>query len=233
MRRDSGRWLALVMVVVASLLISGCGKEAVDRSESPEETLQRAQFVMPAEADRERLLNRYAEAIRGLNFDYGKVGSVLEALGFVELKKRFPAPRYEVVARVQYFNQSGRTLGEIDLAVVDVAAGSVLVVYQAKLSGNPRMAGVRADEQNARFMNALAAGEISRLKGREGDYPLETGFFSDQTLYLKMGGRESESFGWDVVIDLQRAEGDQLQAMVRGGEAIPSTRSRDWREDRE
>lgn len=208
-------------IFIVGILVAVVTTRLMEPSGAPSPTVEvsgeTTSFVVPHESNRERRLDSYADAIRDLDFDYGKVGSVLEAIGYLELKERFPAPQYEVVASVQYFNASRRTLGELDLVVVDVPASKVVVAYEAKLTGNPEAASRRAAEQISRFKRYLREGEVYQFLGRPGDLPLKVEYFSESTPMLRMGSRETEAYGWEAIVDLGRSEGDRLQAAVRGG----------------
>ncbi len=208
------------LVFAAGILVAVVGmrviKPAEDRIESTGVLIEELSFVLPPDPDRERVLESYVREIRDLDFDYGKVGSVLEAIGYLELKRRFPAPQYAVVPSVQYFNHEGRTVGELDLVVVDVEASRAVVVYEAKLTGNPGAAGGRAAEQIERFRRTLRAGEVFRFQGRPGDLRLGVDHFRGDIPMLRMGTRETESYGWEAVMDITRSEGDIVQSRLGG-----------------
>lgn len=172
-------------------------------------------FVQSVADDRRALLEGHAADIRDLDFDFGKVGSILEAIAYLEFRERFPPPQFAVLANVEYENASGRTLGEIDLAVVEIDSRRVRAVYEIKLTGSPENASRLAERQLGRLRDGLLDGTVVRFRGGLGGFPLEPDSFDGGTRFLRLGGQETRDYFWEVSLDLTRAEGDALQRMVR------------------
>ena len=57
-------------------------------------------------------------------------------------------------------------------------------------------------------------GELDRFIGSEGELPLHAGLFSANTPLLRLGSRETESYGWEAIMDITREEGDTLQSAL-------------------
>lgn len=165
-------------------------------------------------ADREALLEQTFLEIRDLSFTWGDVGSVLEAIAFVEFRKRYPEPAYAVIPGVVYFNGEGRTLGELDLIVFDPESERVLEVYEVKLTASPRNAADRADRQLERLRRALEQGAVDEFRSPEGFPTLLPRHFDAGTFYGKIGSRETRGADWTHSFDLSRPEGDILQAKI-------------------
>lgn len=172
-------------------------------------------FGPPDPANRDAILLGYQRQIRDLDFNWRQVGSVLEALGYRRLEALFPAPRYAIYHGLQYHDSTGRTLGEIDLLVFDTEANLVAAVYECKISGNPRRALEHAEEQLARFRDALRHHDVARFTPTGG--PTRAWIaadFRELRDFRTVGGANTARQGYDLEIDLSRAEADQLQAML-------------------
>ncbi len=152
------------------------------------------------------------EKIKDLPFDYGKVGSVLEALAFVDMSARYPAPKCSIRHGVEYQDATGRTAGEIDLIVWDEEKQRAVRVYEVKLSGNPQRATKTAEEQIKRLKDHVRRGNISRFLD-----PVDR-----QRKYTVAQFRNVEKWGyygckgmdWEEQYDITREEGDILQAKL-------------------
>ncbi len=167
--------------------------------------------------DRAALLEGYERAIRDLPFDYRKVGSVLEAIAFVEMRRYFPAPEFELIAGLQYFDATGRTLGELDLVAIQREGDErrVVAVYEVKLSGSHDGAFRAANGQLNRFRRHLAGGTVDhfRVAGHRAEQPrpLKPAHFEGCDRFGLIGSLGSAAAGFDIEFDLRRSEGDVLQ----------------------
>lgn len=165
-------------------------------------------------SDREALLEGYYEQIHDLSFRWGDVGSILEAIVYVEFQKRYPEPDYEIIPGTTYHDESGRTLGEIDILVYDRRNDRVLAVYEVKLTGSPGNAGKQANRQLARLKRAIEENTIDRFRTPEGYEDLGIRDFHGQPQYGKIGSWETKGKGWTHSVDLFREEGDLLQEKI-------------------
>ncbi len=167
-----------------------------------------------APADRPALLAAYVAAIRDMRFPYGDVGAVLEALAVKGMERLYPAPAHQVVSGIEYFDASGRTLGELDVVVFLVASGDAVMVSEVKLSANLERAGRKADSQIRRFQNAIANHQVARLHHRRTDVAYAPEKFENVLRFGKIGNQGSLAADFDWEIDLTRDEGDWLQQQL-------------------
>lgn len=189
------------------------GRPDVD-SGTASNKFQAPDFGDRIDPDRAELLDRYFEAIRKLPLDYGKIGSVLEAIALVELGKLYPEPDYAVYTGIQYENHSGRTLGELDIVIWDLKENHALAVYECKLTGNFRRAGQKGREQLNRFINSLKAREIGGMRSEAGKR-FNPQQFEEALVYGLIGPHGALDAKWALQIDLSRGEGDILQDRLR------------------
>jgi hypothetical protein len=172
-------------------------------------------FQAPDRTNRAAVLRHYREQLQPLEFNWRQVGSVLEALGYLELQRLYPAPAFTVFHSLQYHDASGRTLGEIDLLVWDNATEQVIAVYECKISAQPRRVLEHAKEQLDRFRAALRDRTVARftLTGARARNFSVTDFRALEH-FETIGGAGTRSQGYDLEIDLSRDEADELQAML-------------------
>ncbi|MEM0965687.1 MAG: hypothetical protein AAGJ81_06020 [Verrucomicrobiota bacterium] len=165
---------------------------------------------------RSDILDRYYDDIRDLPFNYRNVGSVLEAIAYLQLREEFPPPDFIVLANLVYWDGNGRTLGEIDLLVINVAENRVQIVYEVKMTASPVYAGRIARRQLRRLQAALLDESVAGFSDSFPDYSVEATLFDTDTEYRLLGGTETIEFDWDRSLDLTREEGDFLQERILG-----------------
>jgi len=179
-------------------------------------------------SDRVVLLTAYYRLIRDLDFEYQRIGSLVEALAFVALQRRYPSPRYEVIPNVEYLNEHRRTLGELDLVVYEPGAGRALLIAETKLSRNLPAAGKKATEQLTRFQAHLHNGDIHELIcTRSPERILRPAHFMEVGRYVRIGSQGALQAGFDYEIDLGREEANRLQQwLLNAGPSGATTRTR-------
>lgn len=96
-----------------------------------------------------RLIKEYKDE---MGFDFGNEGEILELLALVDLQEEYDPEEYFFTGGVQYRNQYGRVVGELDVLVGERDTCNFVVVGEAKLgTGSLR----KAKEQLRRFANFL------------------------------------------------------------------------------
>jgi len=165
-------------------------------------------------SDREFLLGRYYEMIKDLPYDYGQVGSIVEALAHSQLEVLYPAPHYEVIGDLDY-QEGVRTVGELDLVVFDRESGRAVLVAEAKLTDNFKWARRSARKQIHRFQSYLHEGKITRfIHTADPKRTVTTNQFTDVGRYVLIGPRNALAAGFDYEVDVTRTEADELQAKL-------------------
>lgn len=165
--------------------------------------------------ERASLLEDYFARIRDLEFDYGKVGSVLEALAYLELQQLFPEPDYEILAGLQYQDFSDRTAGELDLVVWEKESRRAVRIYEVKLSINLGRARKLALAQLERFKAHLKEKNISQfIYNRDRYRAFRVSQFEEIVAYGVIANQGAREEGYDMEIDLTREEADRLQELL-------------------
>ncbi len=139
--------------------------------------------------------------------DVSNIGSILELLAFRKIKELYPPPVYDVFTGLQYFEEDGRTAGELDIVVWKHDENKVMIIYEAKLSYNYANARRKAESQLKRFRCFLSEGRIHHFAFTSGrNHSLTPDHFARVEKYGLIGGRGVKAVGWDVEIDIARVE---------------------------
>lgn len=162
--------------------------------------------------DREAMLDAYYGLIKDLPFDYGKVGSIVEALAFKHFEVIYPPDQFKIVCNLTYQDARGRTLGELDLAVFEKHTGDAVLVVEAKSGRRIRHAGHQATAQLERFQRHIKAGEVAGFSASVPlQEPIEPAQFKEDAIYARVGGQGALSAGFEFEVDLTREEAGRLQ----------------------
>ena len=145
---------------------------------------------------------------------WGNVGSVIEAVALLEFQERYPPPDYAVLGNMSYHDETGRTIGELDLVLWNVPSNCAAAVYEVKVSDNYRSALRRARSQLRRLKEFVEQRKISRfIYERDPTWAFETPQFDGARMGF-VGGRGAVSEGCDEEMDITRNEVDWLQARI-------------------
>lgn len=104
----------------------------------------------PRRLDKEvQIIKEYKDE---MGFEFGNEGEVLEILALVDLQEEYDPEEYFFTGGVQYRNEEGRIVGELDVLVGERETCNFIVVGEAKL-GNGSLR--KAKSQLRRFANYL------------------------------------------------------------------------------
>ena len=215
-KRSNKVLLFVYFLIVLPILLGYCEAESqkttsTHASPSRIETVPQRATPVPAE-DREALLDSYFDQLKDLDVNYKVIGYILEKLAKIQLQSAYPRGKYEIIGGLQYQEAGGRTVGELDIVVLDREAGTAELVAEAKLSGNLYRAGRKASSQLGRFQNYLNSGKIAKFHFIENPSRVFTmAQFKDVDEYWRIGNTGAIDAGFDYEIDLTREEGDILQ----------------------
>lgn len=148
-------------------------------------------------------------------FNWGNIGSVMEALGYAQLQEKYPAPDYEIISSIFYHDDMGRSLGELDLVVWDKKADKALEVYEVKVSNNLPSALRTAVNQLNKFKISVRDDLIARFTW-EGDRTrhFRSPQFADVAIYGFIGNKGAKEAGYTIEFELSRLEVEYLQKRV-------------------
>lgn len=172
--------------------------------------------------DREALLASYATLIRDLHHDFGKLGSIVEALAHAHFLTIYPTNDFEIIPNVTYQDPAGRTLGELDIVVFERATGEAVLVVETKASARLRRAGQEAAAQLHRFRYCLEAGLIDNFSyGAPFHRAIRPEHFLEVTEYVRVGPDGALGAGFDYEADIRPEEIEALRSQVRTAVVTP------------
>lgn len=176
-----------------------------------------------SQPDRQVLLDQYFNQLKDRAVNYKKIGNILEQLITIQLETQYPAERYEILNGIEYQEEGGRTVGELDVIVFDRKTGNAEMVVEAKLSSNLKSAGKKASSQIKRFRAYLAEGKITKfhyIAHPEREFTVKQ--FGNVKI-VKIGSSGAPAHGFDSEFDLRRDEADVLQErlLTYKGESLP------------
>jgi|GEM_PF-1299489 len=173
-------------------------------------------------------LNADYEALRNNGEKYQVIGTVCEQVAMLRMKEKYPSPQYAVYTGIEYFSEK-RTIGELDVTVLDNAAGTskAVVVAEVKCWKNLDSARVKALDQRKRFQKWIASDRPVQIKLR-GEKPVS--FTRDQfkqvNSYLAISQSGGQSSGFEMTLDYTLEELMALRTKIlecrSRGECEPS-----------
>lgn len=163
----------------------------------------------PAE-NRDELLDHYMQILRDFDRNYHPIGTVLEVLALKKLRNEYP-DHYKISDSVAYYNESGRTLGEMDLVVYNQRTEEVEKIVEVKLTDDYDRARKKARRQLNRIKRKLRQGKVADFRDMtnpNNDFNVED--FCCVETYVKLSSRGALCHEFDYELDLKREEGDLL-----------------------
>ncbi len=161
---------------------------------------------------RRPLIQRYFEQLRDLeDAKWGSIGTILECLAAIQYNSRHDPKKTKALCNFSYHDESGRTLGEIDVVIWNVPENRAEVMYEAAVSDQLHRKAVPSRNQLQRFPDSIRAGKVAKVL-----YPYDPTlhFEPEQFVNAKvciMGNQGALAAGFDYEVDLTRFENDYLQ----------------------
>lgn len=161
---------------------------------------------------RRPLIQQYYEQLRDLRIPkWGSIGAVLEHLAVIQFNAKFDPKEFRALANLTYHDESGRTLGELDIVVWNVRENRAEVVYEVVISDQLHRKATASRNQLRRFETALKEHQTTRIL-----YPTDTARTFEPAQFEGarfeiLGNQGALAAGFDSEVDLTRPEGDFLQ----------------------
>lgn len=159
------------------------------------------------------LLGENFEKIRNQARHYRDPGTVCEEVARVEFAAAYPTPQYEVIVGVSY-NHMGRTLGELDMVLLDRGNQRVVMVGEVKCYSNLKKGLAKAKQQRQRFLANLGSGrQLEFLNTSTGErYSYE--HFRYVSQFVSVSQKGGKAIGFDYELDLSLDEMSQLRDRI-------------------
>ncbi|KHD87856.1 MAG: hypothetical protein OM95_12710 [Bdellovibrio sp. ArHS] len=139
------------------------------------------------------------EKIKSHARHYRDPGAVCEEVAQVEFSELYPAPQYEVIVGVAY-NVKGRTVGELDMVLLDKNTQKVAMVGEVKCYTDLRNGLKKAKQQRKRFLQVLGSGQkidfINTDTGKKYEY--EQFQYVSQFVSISQKGGKAVGFDYEL-----------------------------------
>ena len=161
---------------------------------------------------RRPLIQKYFEMLRDLDDPkWGSIGTILETLAVMQYNSRNDPKKSRAYCNLTYHDATNKTLGEIDVAIWNVAENRAEIVYEAVVSDQLNRKGVSSRNQIQRFADCIRSGvAVKILDPHEGAQKFEPAQFANAKVAI-MGNQGALAAGFDYEIDITRFENDYLQ----------------------
>lgn len=159
------------------------------------------------------------DALKNKPVDYGPSGQICEQVARLELAEKYTPASYDIAVGVEY-SVGGRTIGELDVVVVDRKSNTVALVGEVKCWKSVKGGLAKARTQRARFLRTLNTQPNQIVfDAKEG-----TPFSSDQFLganFIAIAQNGSKAQGFDVELtytlkELMALRGQLLDCQSQG-----------------
>ena len=164
------------------------------------------------------------DALKNLAVDYSPTGQICEQVARLELATKYQPAQYDIAVGVEY-SVAGRTIGELDIVVVDKKSKAVELVGEVKCWKSVSGGLSKAQKQRARFLRTLnTQPDQIEFDAKEG------GTFSAQQFqrsnFIAIAQNGSKSQGFDVELtytlrELMDLRGQLLDCQSQGKCATP------------
>lgn len=173
-------------------------------------------------ANRRPLVQQYFELLRDqLDTKWGSTGFVLEALAVNQFDQTLNTNEFKTISNLTYHDQTGRTLGELDVIIWNQRENRAEVVYEAAVSDRLHRKAVPSRNQLRRFERALKKHDVAQILHPHDDSWTFTPEQFEQSRFEVLGSRGAIAAGFDTEVDVTYAEAKFLQRKLI-----------DWREAR-
>lgn len=139
------------------------------------------------------------EELRDSGENYEIIGTVCEQVARLEMQRRYAQREYQVTTGIRYFDQT-RTIGELDLVVIDRFTNRAVLIGEVKCWHNLNGALRKAKEQRARFLGVLKSGKPVEFEGPEGK-SFAWNQFVDSKEFISVSQNGGQSVGFDYELE--------------------------------
>ena len=161
---------------------------------------------------RRPLIQKYFEQLRDLDDPkWGSIGAILETLAVMQYNARNDPKKSRAFCNLTYHDATNKTLGEIDVAIWNVAENRAEVVYEAVVSDQLNRKAVSSRNQIQRFADCIKDGRcVKILDPSDPKRKFEPAQFANAKVAI-MGNQGALAAGFDYEVDITRFENDYLQ----------------------
>ncbi|HMP75010.1 MAG TPA: protein kinase [Kiritimatiellia bacterium] len=167
--------------------------------------------------ERADLLRQHFDRIKDLNFNFNSVGTVAEALAFLMVREQYAGQtNIDLLHSIHFHGRDGKEGGELDVVVMQKNPREAIAVYEVKVSDNLPDALSKGRAQLRRFQGFVSSNVITRIQHPADETRLfRPDQFDEIQFFGHIGSVGARDAGYDMEIDLTRAEATQLHKAVQ------------------
>ena len=155
--------------------------------------------------------------LRAQPVSYKVFGTVCEQIAKLEMMEQYDAKDYIVTSGIVYQN-STRTLGELDIVVLRRSDEEAILVGEVKCWRDLNGAQKKAQSQLSRFTETIASGKrISMHSDGETAKSYDRDQFDEQPKIITISQEGGEEFGFDHTIQIDLQDARDLYRMLNQG----------------
>ena len=164
------------------------------------------------------------DALKTKAVDYGPTGQICEQVARLELAEKYLPAQYDIAVGVEYA-VAGRTIGELDIVIVDKRSNAVELVGEVKCWKSVSGGLAKARKQRARFLRTLSSRPDQIVfKAKEGGAFSSNQFQRSTFIAIAQNGAKTEGFDMELTYTLRELmdlRGQLLDCQSQGKCAIP------------
>ncbi|KYG60385.1 hypothetical protein AZI85_13005 [Bdellovibrio bacteriovorus] len=152
----------------------------------------------------------YFESLKQTGVNYEPDGAICEQVAKLRYRGEYPDAQFLITTGVEY-STGDRTLGELDIVVIDRGTQKVILVSEVKCWKNFQQALDKAKSQRLRFQwNLEKHPQQMRFDSYEG-LPFSVSQFDGSTQYRSLSQAGGVNKGFDAELELTLSELKQLR----------------------
>ena len=142
---------------------------------------------------------------------WGSVGAILETLAAIQFNATLNTNEFKTLCNLTYHDDTGRTLGELDVVIWNLRENRAEVVYEAVVSDQLHRKATSSRNQVQRFADTVKARQVAKiLDPYDAAWKVDQSQF-DQARIEILGNQGALAEGFDAEVDITRPEADFLQ----------------------
>lgn len=153
------------------------------------------------------------EKIKNKGRYYKDPGAVCEEIARVEFQAMYPASEYEVIVGIAY-NSNGRTLGELDLVLLNKKTDRVEMVGEVKCYTNLQSGLGKAKQQRRRFLSNLSSNRNLKFVNTTTGEVYERSQFDGVREFISVAQKGGLGAGFDYEMEYDLDEMSQIRDMM-------------------
>lgn len=154
------------------------------------------------------------EKLKNVERSFEDAGAICEEIAAIDLREEFPEPQFEVIVGIAYGDLK-RTIGELDVVVLDRSQNRVVQVAEVKCWKDFKAGLEKAKDQRSRFLRTLSSGHeiyfeiLSPTKSQ-----VDKKNFEGLKTFISVGPAGAKSAGYEQELEYTLRELHQMRTQM-------------------